>query len=234
MCIEASFPRLDRAITATYVAALIEAGFIAASAAIAGALHGAAGTHRLAGGLVNNTPFDLDAIVGVGEPAHGYHEILHRSRITNAVDAASRGELPNQTVQTNHTIWALASRGSGVEALTVFAAEAQDVFVACYAGHPIIGLPFAGVALGSLEWLKHHVVDRHDRKGEGLIGHIRHSEKRAGDYICAYSLLGRPARIGFRSFEADVTAGEQVRFALGWRGDWGQHVSAERLPWIRA
>lgn len=234
MCFEASFPRLDRATTATYVAALIEAGFASASAAIAQALNSSAGAHSVAGGLVNNTPFDMAAIAGVSEPAHGYHEVLHKSRVTNAIDAASRGAAPNQTVQENHTIWALASRGSGVEALTLYAIEAQDVFVACYAGHPVIGLPFAGVALGSLEWLKHHVVDRHDRKGEALIGRIRHSEKRAGDYLCAYSLLGRPARIGFRSFELDVTAGKEVCFALGWRGEWAQHVSAERLPWIRA
>lgn len=234
MCFEVTLPRPDRAATATYVVTLIEAGLASASAAIAGAMHGATGSHRLAGGLVNNTPFDLEAIVGVGEPAHGYHEVIHKSRVTNAVDAASRGAAPNQTIQENHTIWALASRGSGVEALTVFSAPEQDIFIACYAGHPVIGLPFAGVALGSLEWLQHQVVDRHDRKGEALIGRIRHSERRAGDYICAYSLLGRPSRIAFRSFEADVTAGEQVRFALGWRGEWAQHVSAERLPWISA
>ena len=172
--------------------------------------------------------------MGVGEPAHGYHEVAHQARVTNAVDAASRGDVPNQTLQANHTTWALASRGSGVEALTVYSVDQQDVFIACYAGHPVIGLPFAGVALGSLEWLRHQVIDRHDRKGEALIGRIRHSEKRAGDYVCAYSLLGRPARIAFRTFEADVTAGEEVRFALGWRGEWARHVSAERLPWIRA
>jgi hypothetical protein len=112
--------------------------------------------------------------------------------------------------------------------------EQQDVFVACYAGNPVIGRPFAGVALGSMEWLRHHVIDRHDRKGEALIGRIRHSEKRPGDYVCAYSLQARPARIAFRSFEADVTAGEELRFGLGWRGDWANHLSAERLPWIRA
>lgn len=234
MCFEASAPPLDRATTATYVAALIEAGLAAASAAIGEALRTATGTHRLAGGLVNNTPFDLAVVAGVAEPAHGYYEVAQRSRVVNAVDAASRGAKPNQTVQANHTIWALASRGSGVEALTVYAVEEQDIFIACYGGHPIIGRPFAGVALGSLEWLKHQVVDRHDRKGEALIGRIRHSEKRAGDYLCAFSLPGRPARVGFRSFEADVTAGEEVCFGLSWRGEWSQHVSAQRLPWIRA
>jgi hypothetical protein len=234
MCIEASFPRLDRATTATYVAALMEAGFKSASAAIAEGLRLAPGMHRLAGGLVDNTPFDLTAIAGISEPAHGYYEVAQAERVTNAVDAASLGAAPGQTAQANHTIWMLASRGSGVEALAVYEVEGQDVFIACYAGHPVIGRPFAGVALGSMEWLKHQVIGRHDRKGEALIGRIRHSEKQPANYVCAYSLQGRPARIGFRSFEADVTAGEEVCFALGWRGEWANHVSAERLPWIRA
>jgi hypothetical protein len=118
MCIDASFPRLDSATTATYVAALIDAGLRSASAAIAECLPQAPGTHRMAGGLVDNTPFDLAAIAAIADPAHGYYEVAQAARVTNAVDAASPGVAPNQTVQSNHTIWMLASRGSGVEALT--------------------------------------------------------------------------------------------------------------------
>ena len=50
MCFEASLDGLDSAKTATYVAALIEAGLASASSAIAATLQRLAGTNRLAGG----------------------------------------------------------------------------------------------------------------------------------------------------------------------------------------
>lgn len=214
---------VNRKVDPQIVAALIAAGTSAATSAVSAAFELVQGQQRLAGVVINDTPFHMSAALDgnrqpvTGQPVHGKYKQASNQDILSLIEGAKKDGRTSEWSESNFTTWALESRGSGTEVLLAFRLESLRMTLAVYAGNPVSGGPYAGASLSDDAWFDQNHGP--GEKGEKLIQHIKNVHTK----VCQYSRDGQPKRIEANGILVEFTSAEQAIFRVSYTGDWSRY-----------
>lgn len=208
-----------QAIEAPIIGGLIVAAATTVASIVTNAFQAVKGASPLACGVVNNTPYKLKRFTGIWQPVHGEQQTAPAPEVVSLLQGAAKSG--NAWTEENNTAWALTSRGSGTEVLTVFQFVEIPLTISLYAGNPVTGAPYAGVSVGDNSWFMNnfngHSDDRH---GNWMIDHIKSIHTKN----CQYSENARPciAQTTDELIKVEFASAEKTIFYIGFTGDWSK------------